>query len=88
MRKISLIMIMLMTILLAACAPTATQLPAPTQAPAQPTQPPVDNQATVDASVAATLAAQPAPPTEQHRLRPQRRRPPSLPRYRRDMHLR
>ena len=49
--------------MLAACAPTATQLPAPTQAPAQPTQPPVDNQATVDASVAATLAAQPPAPT-------------------------
>jgi len=63
MRKISLTILILMAIVLASCAPAATQLPAPTQAPPQPTQPPVDNQATIDASVAATLAAQPPPPT-------------------------
>jgi uncharacterized protein YraI/heat shock protein HslJ len=64
MRKISLIIMILMAVVLAACAPAATPPPAPTQSPPQPTQPPVDNQATVDASVAATMAAQPPPPTQ------------------------
>ncbi len=58
MRKISLTLLILMAVLLAACAPAATP------APAQPTPVPVDNQATVDASVAATLAAQPPAPTQ------------------------
>jgi uncharacterized protein YraI len=48
----------LISVVLAACAPAATP------APAQPTPVPVDNQATVDASVAATLAAQPPAPTQ------------------------
>lgn len=58
LKKAGLTMLILMTFMLAACAPTPTQLPAPTQPP------PVDNQATVDASVAATLAAQPPAPTQ------------------------
>ncbi len=57
MRKISLTMLILITVVLAACAPAATPTPAPTQ-------PPVDNQATIDASVAATVAAQPPAPTQ------------------------
>jgi uncharacterized protein YraI/heat shock protein HslJ len=64
MRKTSLIVLIVVALLLAACAPAPTPPPAPTQAPSQPTQPPVDNQATVDAAVAATLAAQPPPPTQ------------------------
>jgi uncharacterized protein YraI len=58
MKQISLTLLILITIVLAACAPAATP------APAQPTPVPVDNQATVDASVAATLAAQPPAPTQ------------------------
>ena len=64
MRKPILTIMILMAFVLTACAPVATQLPAPTQAPSQPTRPPVDNQATVGAAVAATLAAQPPPPTQ------------------------
>ena len=65
MRKISFIVIVVAAMVLAACAPAATPPPALTQA--LPTQPPVDHQATIDASVAATLAAQPtqAPPPTQ-----------------------
>jgi uncharacterized protein YraI/heat shock protein HslJ len=57
MRKISLTLLILISVALAACAPTATPTPAP------PTPVPVDNQATVDAAVAATVAAQPPAPT-------------------------